>query len=444
MKPNRPRVLFGSSDDWREQGLQIASRLNAVLRTGRSYSIGNPVFTSQLEQLLDVLEPALAEGGEAVLHELEGDLAFNELRLPMRSGSQRFHTQLLSEFVTREIVGVRFRAGLDLDELESFMHYFLPSELYKGAELREACEADGVENALPELVLEPRAHESAEAPEAPASYQNALEAGAHALEDARVLLEGEPRLLELRHLQRVVQPLVDSALAGDALSATLGDLGHARFSGWSRGLQVAMLAIGIGRHLGLSRAELAKLGVVALLQHGRDDDEAPYAVRRFLRLARLAPLSPTLLDAMRVALTSAAAGGEACATGEPQSEILAIAERFLGLATEREHGKPCWTPYEALGLVLGPLGELHPPALRAALVRTVGVYPPGQVVRLDDGTLARVCAAHPENPEHPYIEQTTIDETAPTHGVTELPPDRHIVEALPRDRWPTRARRRAA
>ncbi len=53
-------------DAGRDAGPMVASRLIAVLRTGRSYAIGNPVFTSQLDQLLEVLAPVLLETGEAL------------------------------------------------------------------------------------------------------------------------------------------------------------------------------------------------------------------------------------------------------------------------------------------------------------------------------------------------------------------------------------------
>ena len=67
------------------------------------------------------------------------------------------------------------------------------------------------------------------------------------------------------------------------------------------------------------------------------------------------------------------------------------------------------TPYEALGMVLGPLAGRFDPALPWALVRSVGFYPPGQLVELSDGRTALVLAPNPDDPARPHV-RVVLDE----------------------------------
>lgn len=450
----------------REHGLQIAMRFVATLRTGRSYAIGNQAFSRQLQQLLDTLKPVLAEHGEALVASLDGDLHVNGVRLPLRSSSLKFLEQLAAEFQVREIAGVEFRAGLGLAELEGFMRYFLPSELYKGGELVHACATQDFRHVRPLEALP--ADEPAAGLAATAADETAAPlAWTRALQYARQLLGGEPgpRALELRHLKRVSQPLVDAVLAEPPGTAALANAPLAEAAGWEHAVHVCVVAIAVGRQLGLERAALSELGVAALL-HDAGKDAVAGLVSRPLRsrgpaeraeaeshtlegLRRVAlstTLNATSLLAMRAALEHHAGGPDGYPTFSREwrpaaaSRVVAIADAWVSLLASREEGRPAPTPGEALGLVLGPLGARFHPGLRAALVRALGVHPPGQLVELDDGSIARSLGGSPDDPERPVVEWLADAAGAPASRTAgPLSPERSVRRALPRAEWPARA-----
>jgi hypothetical protein len=429
-----PRAL--TPDELREHGLQVATRMVAVQRMGRAYPVGNPAFTGQLEQLLDVLAPVLAACGDARLTHADGDLLLNDVTLPTRASSARFTEQLVHELRVRGIDGVRFARGIDLAELELFMRYFLPSEVYRGPDLERACLSQGLKHALPLLWDAPAALPAESAHAIPSTYQDALDACARANHDAQWMLgAGLPRGVATHRYQRIVQPLVDSALAGDALSAGLADLDHASAPAWMHGMHVCLLTILVGRALGLGRATLAELGVAALV-HGADGlapapDTDPASLA-LLRRARLAPLDPPMLTALLAALPPSGESGDAT----PAVHVLRIADCWVSLAEHRANRAPRYSPHEALGVVLGPLAGRFHPAVRTALVRAIGLYPPGQIVELDDGSVARACAADPREPARPLLERMTgagsqrLD-PALRGRVQALPAERSIVRAVP-------------
>lgn len=453
----------------REQGLQVAMRLVATLRTGRSYAIGNRGFTQQLQQLLEALAPVLEEQGEAIVVSLDGDLHLNGVRLPLRSSSLRFLEQLAQEFQVRQIAGVEFRSGLALGELEEFMRYFLPSELYKGGDLYHACATQDLQHVRPvESVAHEAAHEAdaALAPEA----SDAMHAYGRALHNAELLLGGlgPGHGLELRHLKRVSQPLVDTVSAGGAGTRALASVHQFGGTASAHAVHVCVLAVAVGRQLGLDRAALSELGVAALLhdagqplvigrvtrpiaQRGPAEraEVESHALEGLRRVALSTTLNATSLAAMRAALEHHAGGPggyPALSPGwrvAPVSQVVAIADAFVSLLEHRESGRPSLTPYEALGRVLGPLAPLFPAGLRAALARALGVYPPGQVVEMDDGSIARSLGGLPGEPERPVVEWL-VDaagggiEPGARSGVP-LPPERSVRRALPLAAWPPQA-----
>lgn len=413
----------------RAQGLQIATRLFATLRTGRSYSIGNQAFTRQLQHLLDSLLPVLAEHGEAHVLSHDGDLHVNGVRLPLRTASLKFLEQLAQEFQVREIAGVEFRAGLKLAELEGFMRYFMPSELYKGAELLHACATQGFRHVRP---VEESGTQDPGAPGDEAGPARVSDAYARALRNARLLL-ADPEWrhgLELRHLKRVSQPLVDEAMNGGPGAAALADVPPSS-AAWEHAVHVGAVAVTVGRQLGLDRAALSDLGVAALLHDaGRHESDG---VRR---IALMTSLNATSFAAMRAAFEHHATGSGGGLA--PVSQVVAIADAYVCQLEHREEGRPSLTPCDALARVLGPLAPHFHPGLRASLVRALGVYPPGQVVELDDGSVIRSLGGSSEDPARPVVEYRAGDGADWKAGP--LPPERSVRRALPLSEWPGRSR----
>ena len=67
------------------------------------------------------------------------------------------------------------------------------------------------------------------------------------------------------------------------------------------------------------------------------------------------------------------------------SRIVALADCYVSLQSRIGQAAAPVSPTEALGMVMGPLAHRFEPATLWALVRSVGFYPAGQVVEMDDG-----------------------------------------------------------
>jgi hypothetical protein len=66
----------------REKGAELLTRVTALLRVARAYSMTNQVFQNQLAALRATVDPLVAATGEVVFVAFEGGLFLNGVRVP--------------------------------------------------------------------------------------------------------------------------------------------------------------------------------------------------------------------------------------------------------------------------------------------------------------------------------------------------------------------------
>jgi HD-GYP domain-containing protein (c-di-GMP phosphodiesterase class II) len=492
----------------REYGFTIITRFLALVRIGRSYEVENQVFVQQLVSFTASLAPVFAEAPEAALVALDNDLYLNGVRLPVKAANLRSHQALMEEFSRRGIAGVRIREGVTPGELGRFFRLFLRPDLHHGAALLETCLAESTGHILPAVHATTEATEPSFAddfaaspgggpgagpggagpggegvedgapaaglagvrPVARKTYSLAM-LGARSLLTTTTLQEG----MELRHAKRVVQPLIDGAIAGEPVVVGLASLSHHDEYTYAHAVNVCVVAVTVGHTLGLDRRTLADLGVASLLHdvgkaavydrirhpwEEMDGEERRLAESHPLEGAKLIARSTTFnastLRCMRVALehhVADAAGADAAtgAAGYPAlpagwrmsrlSEIVAVADCYVSLQAHRSERGRTVTPYEALAAMLGPLADRFDPAVLGALVRSVGFYPPGQLVELSDGRTAFVLAPDNADLARPHV-RVVMDECGVPFSAIEakelrpLPPGLSVKRALRAEEYP--------
>lgn len=284
-----------------------------------------------------------------------------------------------------------------------------------------------------------------------------------ALAGARSLLTTTSlqRGMEMRHAKRVVQPLVDGAFADEPVVLGLSSLTHRDEFTYAHAVNVTLVAVTMGHFLEMDRRALADLGVAALLHDvGKDavgrqisnpleaftDEEKALAERHPVEgvkeMARSTTLNATTLRCMKVSLEHhAGPDGVGYPALGPEwhtsmlSRIVAVADCYVSLQMHRSVRGAFVTPFEALGMMLGPLKSRFHPAMLWALVQTVGFYPPGQMVELDDGTIAIVLAPNAKDLARPNVRPVIAEggrRLAPSEmpDLAPIPQDRKVKRAL--------------
>jgi len=88
---------------------------------------------------------------------------------------------------------------------------------------------------------------------------------------------------------------------------------------------------------------------------------------------------------------------------DPFSRILTIVDIFDALTSDRAY-KKAYTPHESLKAMFAWRNESFHPGLLEKFVECFGVYPPGSFVRMTDQTYGLVVVARPEHPARPVVK----------------------------------------
>jgi HD-GYP domain-containing protein (c-di-GMP phosphodiesterase class II) len=216
-------------------------------------------------------------------------------------------------------------------------------------------------------------------------------------------------------------------------------------------LNVLTLSMLLGKKMGLTERELADLAMGALAHDAGKVQVPPQILKNPNRKKHEEDFfRQHVMFSVQLASTSGAFTREALGiiadhheaangTGWPRgrrdstrgARILAVVNRYDNLCTPEAIGVEPLMPAEALARMFRIEGAQHDPALLGALIKLLGVYPPGTVVQLNDTSLALVVAPGPESlrpqvlvytPEIPKDEAPTIE--------LHTEPDLKIIEAI--------------
>lgn len=216
-------------------------------------------------------------------------------------------------------------------------------------------------------------------------------------------------------------------------------------------LNVLTLSMLLGKKMGLTERELADLAMGALAHDAGKVQVPPQILKNPNRKKHEEDFfRQHVMFSVQLASTSGAFTKEALGiiadhheapngSGWPRgrrdssraARILAVVNRYDNLCTPEAIGLEPLMPAEALARMFRVEGALHDPALLGALIKLLGVYPPGTVVQLNDTSLALVVAPGPESlrpqvlvytPEIPKDEAPTIE--------LHTEPDLKIIEAI--------------
>jgi HD-GYP domain-containing protein (c-di-GMP phosphodiesterase class II) len=440
--------LSAEQDGIRDSGSEFLTRVAALLRVGRTYSAGNQLFTQQLDMLAESARPILRRSGRMMFVAYGGEIFLDEIRIAMTSQGFRLAKTLIEEFRQRGIAGFEVSGEPTVGEWRRFFELFLDAGVASGDGLVAAARERGIEGIQPLLrVLEDpsdsddcdfglgRGARAADGePEKQADSGKAAGAslgavGGRVSASTAAVLGAAPKLyastltglqslltsttaqrgLELRHARRVVQPIVEAVTSPDPIVLGLAGMIKRDEFTYARNVNACMIATAIGLRLGFDRAALANLSVAALL-HGigrsvtsEPDEIGPAGV---VLLARRAAMGETTIRVMRVAL-EAGSGRATPGRSSVSSQVVCIAAAYSRMVSARAEVGRSTTPCQALGMVVGPLTGGFDPALKLALVETLGFYPPGQLVELDDGTVAMVVAPNRDDLARPVLQPLT-------------------------------------
>ena len=405
----------------REFGEQLARQLFGLLRMTRLHAMDNEAYDKPLVELQRTVATLVELLGAIYLVLVEDQIYVNDIRVRVDERSDV--GALLAEELRRyQIGGVVIHDVPDLTELRGFVTLFtLPPVSSRPRQfLQQHCVSTGLLNF--ELSGIYRFRTNADKPIATRVDLQRVAARTTRLVESAFDNLGANRLPNPLPLRRAVTDILE---AGEGTERLWDEPAGASPYG-AHALRVSIVAMLIARAAGLSEEAIQDLGVAAMFH------DVGYAAREGAQRAseateeragyappfeRHAPAGARLLirqrgfhaaKVYRVLATLQHHRDAGDSLGRPllHARILRIAEAYDSL--QRADG-PAMDPPTALRCLAGHTPGRYDPLLVQLLVNTLGAYPPGTLLELEDGRVVRSCGfvRSPETFDEPLCEVVT-------------------------------------
>ncbi|MDP2307613.1 MAG: HD domain-containing protein [Pseudomonadota bacterium] len=376
----------------RDGGEQTVRLLTGLLRLMRTHNPDNHAFDNPTRDLAAVLARLVDLLGPLHLVCVEGQLYLNDVRVRMedRIGGA---ADLAEELQRHGAGGLRIGTPLDESAIRRLVHTLSrrPSPERPLPALRDAIRDAGLPTVLIQGLYRLRVTGEAQVPvlRGEREVQETMERATGLVTEAWDNL-AEARVPNPLPVRRLVNDIIDSTGHVDLLldatptAASAHAAAHANHS-----LRVCTLAVLIGKELGLTQASLADLGVAAMFHDtgyaSREDGFAPPFSRHGSAGARLL-LKQRGFHQAKVKRLLVAYEHHRALDARPSlyARIVRVADDFDTLTRHRPGGA-LYGPSDALARMCGASGELYDPAILQAFINRIGRYPPGTLLRLEDG-----------------------------------------------------------
>lgn len=220
----------------------------------------------------------------------------------------------------------------------------------------------------------------------------------------------------VRKVKRVVQNMVDLLSEDESVLLGMSTVRDYDDYTYTHSVNVAILSLCLGKHIGLSRLSLRRLGICGLV-HDLGKLDVPleilkkpgklsaeefkeiekHPVRSVFRIIRLRASSDLkaeiMLPPFEHHLKYDLSGYPRLNRNKPVSllgRILAIADVFDAITSPRIYRPTAFSPDRALGMMLAGAGKDFDPILLKAFVNMLGVYPLGTLLLLDTNEMGLV------------------------------------------------------
>ena len=400
--------------------VDLLIRFHVVLKIAKIHKPNNVMLQEQARLFQESLETVFKRDSGVSFLVRQGSLFFNGLRIKFVLANYSIFKFVLEEFRKRDIGGVSFSPGVDTEELSKF--FCLLAGGGKNTEtsfenLATELANAGIEHINLEKVKKDETFASAEKNTSRIYFLSIFH-----LKDS-FEKDRKDEKLKLNTTRRLMQSIFNHVSDNEAFIYGLTNIKNYDEYTLNHSVNVCMLAIALGRRLGLSRSELVELGMAAFF-HDLGKLETPIEIlnkpaklneiemeimerhpaQGAEKLIHLKEFKNLPLRAIHVALEHHI---KEDLSGYPHyfhkettnlfSKIVKVVDYFDAITTKRVYRKKVFTRAEALSLMLEHIGtEFHPVILKT-FVNMMGAYPIGTMVHLDSGEFGIVFNTHSDS-----------------------------------------------
>jgi len=432
-------------------GEALVIHLFAASKTLRLYDAGNRAAQRALADVMAVLARILDREGRVVLRVANDFLLLNEYRIPVDSQHYGPFEYWVGEFKKHDVEGMEITPGVTSEHIAGFLGVFAV-----------AVEAD---NAYDDTCR--RLHEAGSSTitlTRHVEHDTRLTEVKRTVTDVRqdsnrvyfrtVSLMGnvlrtaeEKQVLQVRKAKRLTQQMVDILQTDESMLLGLASIRDFDTYTFSHCVNVCVLSMLIGDRMRLDKADVARLGLAALM-HDIGKTYIPSTVlnstgtlkdrewelmkyHTFFGMKELSRMNALrdAVDSMFVAIQHHA---QFNGNGYPQrpggwnlrlfSRIVTVADYYDAMTAYRTYQKEPITPDQALQFILANAGNTFDPFVAKVFVQAMGLYPVGTIVELDRGEIAVVTRQNGDNRllHRPVVEMLHSEDASMLRVIVDL------------------------
>ncbi len=381
--------------------------LTAAVKGLRLYAVDHPATTKQVETLQDGLFTMLQHKKMIKMGLLEGTL-FVEDHLIMQEFQAA--TELVEMLESRELAGFEFMAGLSANEIQTLLH-LLHSGSNTGQDFADALVSQGVKKIRAIAATE---DDEDEAQQPRKVYHKALKVVDQIFQDVRMgeIPSSEDAIKVVKDMAHLTMTEPHAMLA----LSMLKDYDNYTFT---HSVNVSVLALAIGRACQLTEEQLKTLGLGGLLHDlgklrvdvniitkpGRLTDSEFDEIKEHPGYGAeiIKEMEGVTDEVMQIVhghhLRYDRTGYPSNVPGEvisPLVEMTAIADAYDAMTTLRSYQRP-FTPRKAIARLKDVRGSSLHPDYVTHFIESLGPYPVGSLVRLDNNEIGLVTKVEPKD-----------------------------------------------
>jgi HD-GYP domain-containing protein (c-di-GMP phosphodiesterase class II) len=430
-------------------GIELVNVLFSTIKIAAMYEANNNRYIDQAIKLREILTKLFHIDPDFSLVTKGGHFFVLDVRLKNEHDISAAKAYFVDRWASFGISGFSFNKKLDPDELDKFIYFiggFKPGVdiLDNQQALKDGLDQLQIESIAPVRLSDSDAGEGADGDTSEAGdVKNSTHSGARkaffgavtAVQEAL----GQARIsnhVNIAKTKRVVQQLIDQIMSNECALIEMTALRNFDDYTYVHSVNVCVLSLVLGYHIGLDRKRLSNLGVGALLHDlgktkltkelvnkpGRFDDYDWTLMRKHPIYGVKVLFKTRAIDetTSRAAATIFEHHLSFDSTGYPEllnkrkpalfARIVAIADTYNAMTSGRVYHNKRHLPDETITSMVNRVGKVFDPLLLKTFINIMGIFPVGTVVALSSKEIGIIAKNNPDNLEKPQVK-VIADET---------------------------------
>ncbi len=421
-----------------ENGRKLLPLLFAAFKIAGMYEANNNRYIDQASKLMQAMDAIFADEPDFTLTTAGGYFYISDYRIKTDHDLDSALAYFLERWPAIGVSGFSFYKGLDPRELDKFI--FLLSGFEAGEDPRENFQA--LKERLNQLKIEriipmrtsdgpgdedelPEEKKDSSRASARKTFLNAVGVLQSTMSQAR-----NTNVVNIAKTKRVVQDLIDQIVEDESAMLELTAIRSFDDYTYVHSVNVCVISLALGFHLGLDRKMLSNLGVGALLHDvgktklpielvnkpGTFDEYDWQQMRKHpvfgvKALFKTRAIDETTARAATVIfehhlLFDGSGYPELLNKRKPSlfARIVAIADTYNAMTSGRIYHRKRHLPDEAISSMVNRVDKSFDPLLLKIFINSIGIYPVGTVVALSSREIGIISRNNPNDLEHPEVK----------------------------------------